>query len=341
MRELLEMMDILSASGHESAIRDYLMKKIKPHYKDVQADKFGNLIVHKKGKGPSVMLVAHMDEIGLMVKNVSDRGVIKISMIGGIEPLACVNQRVVIPTKTGKPIRGIITTIPLSDGEEIEELPKAEDLVVDTGLEKDELKKLGVDVGTFLEFEQKSQYLGSNNFVSGKALDDRIGCFILLELIKNCKKCTTDIYYVFTVQEEIGLYGAKTSIYKLEPEWALVLDVTDADDLYEHEHTVTKALGAGPVLTLKDADLISNACLNDNIRATARKRNISIQLEVSDVGTTDALNISLSKGGVPTTVFGVAVRNMHTGVGIVHRKDIESAIIVITDLVKSPPKICL
>jgi len=227
----MELMDILSVSGNENAVRSYLIKKIKPHCKDFKVDKFGNLIVHKKGKGPSVMLVAHMDEIGLIVKSISKLGIMHVSMIGGIEPIACMNQKVVLVTKSGKKIKGVISTANLSDGEEQKELPKTEDLIVDTGLSKSELQKLEAGIGTFLQFEQKTDTLGSKDIVCGKAADDRVGCYILLELIHRIKTSSSDIYFVFTVQEEVGLYGARTSIYNLNPEWSVVVDVTQADDI--------------------------------------------------------------------------------------------------------------
>tara|TARA_Y100000310_G_scaffold345695_1_gene468434 strand:+ start:16012 stop:17034 length:1023 start_codon:yes stop_codon:yes gene_type:complete len=340
MKELLAMMDILSASGNESSIRNHLMKKIKPYCKDITIDKFGNLIVHKKGKGPSVMLAAHMDEIGLMVQSISDTGVIYITMVGGIDPLACLNQHVRIKANRGC-IRGVVSTVAISDGEEAEELPIAEELIIDTGLTKKQLKTKGVDIGTYIEFEQKATYLGSKDIICGKAVDDRVGCYILTELIKKCKNFKTDIYFVFTVQEEVGLYGAKTSIYNINPEWAIAVDVGSANDLEEHSHNITRKLGGGPTLTIMDAELIANKCLNDAIKSIAKGKKLKIQPEVSVEGTTDALNIALSKGGIPTTVLGVPVRNLHTGISVVHRQDIKDCITIMGELLKSPPKICL
>jgi tetrahedral aminopeptidase len=340
MKTLMTMMDLMSASGHENTIRSFLYKEIKKYLKDVQIDKFGNLIAHKKGKGASVMLAAHMDEIGLMVQSISFRGVIYISMIGGIDPLACLNQHVKIKTKNGF-IRGVVTTVELSDGEDREEVPLSEELIVDTGLTKQELNKLGIKVGSYLEFEQKTVTLGSKNFICGKAADDRVGCYILLELIKKCKELTGDVYFVFTVQEEVGLYGAKTSVYNINPDWAIAIDVGSANDLEEHNHNITRRLGSGPTLTIMDAELITNKCLNDEIIKIAKKKKVDVQLEVTQDGTTDALNISLAKGGIPTTVLGVAIRNLHSGISIVHKKDVKDAIIILAELLKNPPKICL
>ncbi|MDP3918935.1 MAG: M42 family peptidase [Nanoarchaeota archaeon] len=340
MKGLLTLMDILSASGNENAIRNHLIKEIKPYSKNIEVDKFGNIIVHKKGKGTSIMLAAHMDEIGLMIQSISPKGVIYISMIGGIDPISCLNQHVKIKTKKGF-IIGVVSTITISDSEEMEKVPTSEELIIDTGLTKKELEKLGISIGTFIEFEQKSTYLGNKDIICGKAADDRVGCYILLELIKKSKTYNTDIYFVFTVQEEIGLYGAKTSIYNIDPEWAIAIDVSSTNDLEENSHIVTRSIGKGPTLTIMDAEFIGNKCLNEHMLSIAKKKKIKIQPEVSQEGTTDALNISLSKGGIPTTVLGVAVRNLHSGISIVHRRDVEDAITVMSELLKNPPKLCL
>lgn len=338
MKELLALMDVPSASGHENAIRSYLMKKIKPYCRDMTVDKFGNLIIHKKGKKPSVMLVAHMDEVGLMVRKINNDGTLAVSAVGGIEVLACLNQKVILHPKGKKPLMGVVSTAKLSAGEEITELPKKDDLFVDTGLNKQEILKRGIEVGTFVEFEKRAHYLGSEDYIMGKAADDRVGCYILLELIKKMRQFKGEIYFVFTVQEEVGLYGAKTSVYNINPEWSLVLDVLDANDLGAD---ITRSLGKGPILSIMDSQTLSNACLNDNIKAIAKKKKLSVQLGVTEFGMTDALYISLSKGGIPTSILGVPVRNVHTGIGIVHKRDIMHAIGLIEELLKHPPKICL
>ena len=338
----MQLMDVLATSGNEAAVRSYILHQARKFCKDIKVDKFGNLIIHKKGKkGTTVMLVAHMDEIGLIIKSVSNLGIMRVAPIGGIDPIACINNKVLIPTKNKERIRGIVTTVAMSDGEEMEEIPLMSDLIIDTGLNKKELKKLGVEIGTFLEFEQQSCYLGSKKYIMGKAADDRVGCHILLELIKKCQKYDTDIYFVFTVQEEVGLYGAKTSVYNINPEWALAIDVTSANDIGEDWHEGTQCLGKGPTLTIMDAELIGNPCLNNNIRNLAKKKNVPLQLEVTEAGTTDALDISLSKGGIPTTVLGVPIRNLHSGISIVHTDDVNNAIKILSELLKSPPKICL
>jgi endoglucanase len=337
---LKRLMEAQGVSGNEHEIRTLIFKEIKKYVKDVKVDKFGNIVAHKKGKSAPVMVAAHMDEIGLMVKSISEKGNIYVSEIGGLEAMALIGQKVKIDSKKGY-INGVVTIPEVSESEELDEAPLVEELIVDTGLNKKDLTKKGVEIGTFVEFERQMRTLGSKDIICGKALDDRIGCFVLLELARKLQKSKTDIYFVFTVQEEMGLYGSKTSLYNIDPDWAIVVDVTSANDSKEHTHETTKELGKGPCIAVKDADMISNVCIDDWLKKIAKKKKINVQLEVTDEGTTDALSISVAKGGIPTTVVGVSVRNLHTPMGIAHLKDINQTIELLTDLLKNPPMACV
>ncbi len=326
-------------SGKETEIKTMLFKEIKKYVKDVKEDKFGNLIAHKKCKGPTVLLIAHMDEIGLMVKSIDSRGYIHCSEIGVVEPLSLVGARVSIATKKGH-IHGVITLKNISNNENTGPVPSVEHLIVDTGMNSKKLKEKGVEIGSYIDIQKTAGFLGSKKFVCGKALDDRIGCYILIELAKRIKKYKSgcDVYFVFSVQEELGLYGAKTSIYNIKPDWAVSVDVTNANDFGED---TTKFLGKGPTITVKDAQMIANPCIDSWLKGLAEKNRIPYQLDVSELGTTDALSISVAKGGIPTTVVGVAVRNLHTPIGIAHMDDINNAIKLLDLLLKKPPFKCL
>jgi endoglucanase len=207
---------------------------------------------------------------------------------------------------------------------------------LDTGLNQKELAKKRIRTGTFVSFEQNSfRFVGSEKVISGKALDDRIGCFILLELAKRLQRTKHNIYYVFTVQEEIGLYGAKTSAYQIPAAWSIVVDVTGC----EEEHGSVK-IGKGPVITLKDSEMFTNKCINDWMEKIARKHNIPVQFEVTEEGTTDALSISISKEGIPASVLSVPVKNLHSAIGIAHFDDMENAAAILETLLKNPPTKC-
>ncbi len=334
--ELLEKLSTaFGVSGNEKNVREIIKEEIEPYVDQVSVDKMGNLVAHRKGKSPRIMLTAHMDEVGLMVKAIDERGKMSISPIGVVESITLIGDRVHIETEKGI-MHGIVTTREINDGGYITSLPKTEDIIVDTGLTKKELLERGIDVGTFLSLESEPYYLGSKDIISGKAFDDRIGCYILIELAKRTKKLKNDTYFVFTVQEEVGLYGAVTSAYVVNPDLAIVVDVTEANDASQNP---TKFLGAGPCITIKDAEAVENIPLNEALIGIAKKKKIPYQRDVSDLGTTEATSISVSKGGVPSTAVCVAVRNFHTVNYVASKKDVENAIKLLEEMLKSPPKL--
>ena len=334
---LKKLMEYYGISGSEDEIRNIILKEITKHVDEVKVDKLGNVIAHKKGRKPRVMLAAHMDEIGLIVKNVDEKGRIGISEIGGIEPLSIIGQRVhiMIGSKKGQRIHGVITTSDIVDGQYVEKLPKFEDLFVDTGLSKEHITKLGIRVGTLMSLEQETKTLGNTDLIFGKAVDDRLGCYILLKLAKLMKNSKYDVYFVFTVQEEVGLYGAKTSAYEISPDWAIAVDVINTD-----ESSGSRLVGKGPCVTVKDAAFLGNRCLNSQLDYISKKHKIPVQWDVSDNGTTDALSISLSKGGVPSTVVGISVKNIHSTVGIGSMKDVDNTVKLLYELLKKPQLVC-
>ncbi|MBR9682750.1 MAG: M42 family metallopeptidase [Candidatus Aenigmarchaeota archaeon] len=336
--KLLEkLMEAYGISGSEEKVRAIIKKEIKPYVDEITVDNAGNLIAHQKGVKPTVMVAAHMDEIGLVVQNIDSDGNILFEKIGGIENLTLIGQRVLMRGKNRKMIQGVITTLELSEGMDIEELPAEDEFYIDTGLTKAELKKLGIRTGTFVSLIQENVTLGSKKIICGKALDDRVGCSILIEVIKKCKKISkNEMYFVFTVQEEMGLYGAKTSAFEIKPDWAIAIDVTNADDTLAED--ATKTIGKGVTVTVKDESMIGNKVINAWLEKIGKRKKIPIQFDVSGAGTTDAVSIYLSRGGVPATVVGVPIRNMHSTVGIVHTDDIDNCVKLLIELFKKPPK---
>ncbi|MEM5782233.1 MAG: M20/M25/M40 family metallo-hydrolase, partial [Candidatus Aenigmatarchaeota archaeon] len=168
------------------------------------------------------------------------------------------------------------------------------------------------------------------------AFDNRIGCYILIELAKRTKKLKYETYFVFTIQEEIGLIGAMTSAYKIEPDWAIAVDVIETCDA-GGEPVIT--LGRGPSITIKDAEMLGNKTLNEHLIKLAKNKKIYIQRDVSDIGTTDATSISITKEGIPSTVVGVPIRNLHTATAVANKDDIEKTIILLEEFLKNPPKV--
>ncbi len=331
-RLLLKLMETDGVSGREEPVSKLISSHLKKHVNKVYSDKVGNLVAIKKGKGPKIMLAAHMDEVGLIVKTIDEDGLVGLAEIGGLNIPSIVNQRVEIVGKTRVP--GVITTRSISNDWDFEreKILIMHDLFVDTGLEKKELEKKGVLIGSTVVLKQHNGFLANKKIAYGKALDDRTGCFILCELAKRLKGVPNEIILVFTVQEEVGLYGAKVSIYNLEPDYCLVVDTSNAND--RGNETPTKVLGKGPVLTVMDVEMLGNRKMNEKIESLAKKKKIPIQLEVSSAGTTDALSIAFSKGGIPTSMLGVCVRNLHTTVGMSHLDDIENCIKLLAEFLK-------
>ncbi len=330
-----EMLDTIGVSGNERNIREMIKKAIRPHVDEIRVDNIGNLIARKKGPKPRIMLAAHMDEVGLAVRHIHKSGRIEIEKIGGVDSLTLLGQQISLDLGKNKKIRGVISTEELSTGKIMEEIPELQHLFIDTGLTKKELLKMGVSKGTPITFDPNACYLGKKDMIMSKAVDDRAGCFILVELAKRLKKTEAEVFYVFTVQEEVGLYGARTSAYSVEPDWGIAVDVADAED-YTTDPVIK--VGGGPVLTIMDSELISNKSINGWIEAAAKKLKVEIQKSVSTAGTTDATDIALSRGGVPSTVLGVAVRNMHSAVSVVSMSDIDKAVAVLHELLKKPKR---
>lgn len=333
---LFKLMDLIGPSGDEGRVSDLIKKEIKNYVDEVYSDKFGNLIAHKKGSGEKIMLAAHLDEIGLMIKKIDNNGFIRVSPIGGIEPITLAGQPVSIIGERNKIIcNGVISFSELHEDNKVKALPKIEELYVDTGLNKKELNALNVEIGNYIVPMHHARNLGNNKIISGKALDDRAGCYILIEVAKKSKslKSKLDIYYVFTVQEEIGLYGAKTATYHIFPDWGLAIDTTNARDSGLLSSIV---IGKGPYITIKDSQMLGNKKLDDWLRKIAKANKIPIQLEVDESGTTDATSIMLAKGGIPSTTISIPVRNIHSTVGVAHIDDINNAIKLLLEFLKKP-----
>jgi tetrahedral aminopeptidase len=337
--ELLErLINAHGVSGNENQIREVIKEAVAPLVDEVWTDASGNLIAREKGKRPRFMLCAHMDEIGLMVREITSSGLLLCAAVGGINPVAMIGTRVTVEN-TNETIHGLVTTRDISCGYDVEEMPGVEDLLVDTGLDRKELLERGVTVGSFLEPAKETNWLIHGNMISGKALDNRIGCYVLIEVARQLKNSKQDVYFTFTVQEEVGLYGARTGAFAIQPKWAIVVDVTPAVDLAEDADNkgTCISLGKGPCLLHMDESFIADARLNRVILEVAGKCGVEVQHEVSSFGTTDATNISTVRRGVPSSTVSVPLRNVHSTLEIADRRDVDAAIKLLVALLKDPP----
>lgn len=335
---LKRLVDAYGPSGFEYEVREIIMKEMKKYVHDVYVDRFGNLVAHKKGKGDRVMLAAHMDEIAIMAKEILEDGKIYFTPVGGIEPIALVGQKVAILAHKKICGYGVITCQDLQESYPVEEIPKIEELYVDTGLMGSELDKAGIKVGTYMIPMHHLELTCDGEFICGKALDDRTGCFTLIELAKRLKDSPQEVYYVFTVQEEVGLYGSQTAVELIKPDWGIAVDTTNAEDARKEP---TIAIGDGPCITVKDSEMIANKCLNDWLDKLSEQYDIPVQFKVDDFGTTDATRIMMARGGIPSTCVGIALRNIHSTIAIASLKDIEWSIELLYHLLRNPPKVCM
>ncbi|WP_457550659.1 M42 family metallopeptidase [Archaeoglobus sp.] len=315
-------------SGYEDEIRESVKAELESYVDEIRVDKLGNLICIKNGSEFKEMVCAHMDEIGFMVKHIDDKGFIRFTPIGGWFSQIALGQRVILHGSKGK-VYGVIGCKPphVMKDEERRKAIEFKDMFIDVGAEsKDDVKEMGVEIGTPITIDRELVKIG--NRVTGKALDDRAGLAVMIEALKRTKSDAT-IYAVATVQEEVGLKGARVSAFAIEPDVALALDVCVATDFpgADSLHMDVK-LGKGPTITIADASgrgLIATKNVLSWLKETAEKNEIPYQLEVAEGGTTDATAIQLTKAGIPSGVVSIPARYIHSPVEVVDMRDMENS----------------
>lgn len=333
MKLLKELCEAHGVPGKEEEVRSIVERELFK-FCDVEVDTMGNLIARRGSGEKKVMLAAHMDEIGLMVKHIDDKGFLRFTTLGGFYDPTLLNQRVFVHTNKGR-IRGVIGSKPphLMEEKEREKPIKYKDMFIDVGAKsREDAQKIGVRVGDFITLERSFTQLGEG-FITGKAFDNRLGCYALVEVARKVEGDFT-LYAVGTAQEEVGLKGARTSAYKINPDMAIVIDVTTTGDhpgVKEEESSIK--LGAGPVITIVDArgrGVITHPKVKDILIGAAEKHKIPYQVEVGEGGTTDATAIQLTREGVPSGVVSIPARYIHTPVSVASIEDVENCIKLLT-----------
>ena len=331
--ELLKhLSEVAGIPGWEDRVRDLVQKELKGLVDDVRVDALGNIIAHKKGKGPKVMIAAHMDEIGFYVKHIDDKGFLRVQNVGGFDTRNLFARQVTVHT-TKSDLLGVMNPgskpIHISTPEERHKIPTLAEFFVDTGLSAEDVKKQ-VRVGDPVTLRQEANVLG--RFFTGKAMDDRVAVFVVLEALKQLKgkKLSCDLYTVFTTQEEVGLRGAITSSYGVEPNVGIALDITLALDTpgSSPDQAVTE-LGKGVAIKVMDAYSISDRGLVQTFVRLAEKEKIAHQMEVLPLGGTDASGIQLSRAGVPSITLSIPCRYVHTVTESIHTDDISATIMLL------------
>ncbi len=316
-------------TGRENEVKDLMIELLKPYADEIQVDKMENVIAIKKGnaKAPKIMLAAHMDEVGLMVKTITKDGFLQFSKMGGIDDRILPAQKVAVYTKKGI-YPGIIGSKPphIQKEEERKKIITYDDLFIDVGAEnKEDATSLGISIGDPVAFDIKYVKLGKDAVI-GKAFDNRAGCITMIETLKRLKQTECTVCAVGTVQEEVGLRGAATAAFGVDPDLAIALDVTIAGDVPGvREFDTSVKIGKGPALTISDSGLITHPKVLRWLIETAEKEKIPFQIESGLLGSTDAARISITRQGIPSGNVSIATRYIHSPVGMLSLKDIENA----------------
>lgn len=333
---LKQLQETPSPSGFEQPAQRIVRERMKAFADTIDTDVHGNVLVglHPKG-GPRVMLAGHCDQIGLMVRYIDDNGFLFFSSIGGIDPSVLPGSRVVVHSKHG-PIEGVIGRKPIHVLKPEERGAKIElrELWVDIGSKNRKETEQVVSVGDPITFRLEMVHLG-NDLVTSPGFDNKCGTFVVMEALRLCaaKKIKCALFAVSTVQEEIGLRGAKTSCYGLDPQVGIAVDVTHATDYPDIDKRVNGdiKMNAGPAISTGPN---INPRLEGMLVKTAKAKRIPFQMEAAPSGTsTDANVMQLSRGGVATALVSIPNRYMHTQVEVVSLVDLESAASLIAETV--------
>ncbi len=338
---LQELTDAYGVSGHEGTIAGIMKKHLEPVADNISYDKLGSIIAEKRGSAPEprVMISGHMDEIGFVVSGITKEGFIKFLPLGGWWGHVALAQRVLVLTSKG-PVVGVIGSTPphLLDPKEREKVLKIEDMFIDVGAmgNYDVAKRLGISTGDAIVPHSPFTVMNHKKMYLAKALDDRIGCGVVVEAIKKLKNVRhpNTVYGAGTVQEEVGLRGAGTAAFVCDPDVAIAIDVGIARDTPGMKGDNVERLGSGAAILVFDAGLIPNVKLKELVIDTARKTNIPHCLTTMNRGMTDAGRIHTTRQGVPSICIGPNTRYIHGHTSIVCRDDYVNCIKLVVEVIK-------
>ena len=316
-------------SGQEDKIRDIVRSELKGVC-DMKTDLMGNLHCVKEGKGKNpkkLMLAAHMDEIGFIVKYIDDKGFLRIQPLGGWDPRQMASQRVFVHTKDGMLPGVMMASVKprhLLSPEEMNKPLTTDHYFVDAGLDGDKAKKT-VRPGDMVTMNRTLQQMG--DLLTCKCMDDRVAVYVMIEAMKKVKGNNVEVHAVATVQEEIGLRGASASGSAIVPDIVVAIDVTLANDIpgLDPVDYITK-LGDGAAIKIMDSSLICHPKLVEHFRQVAEKNKIKYQMEVLPFGGTDAGGIQRLHGGIPAFTLSIPTRYIHTVNETVHSKDVDACV---------------
>jgi endoglucanase len=334
---LRELTETSGVPGYEDRIREPVVRELDAAADRVRTDAMGNVVGTIDGSATpdyEVVVAAHMDEVGFMVRHVTDDGFLQLDALGGWDPRVLRAQRVRVHAE-GEDLVGVIGSVPphtLTE-EQREKDDRVEDVHVDLGLPAEDVAER-VSVGDLVTMDQTTVEMGE--CVTGKALDDRVCLFAMLEAARSLDDPDVTVHFAATVQEEVGLRGAHALGVDLDPDLALALDVTVANDVpgFEEGDRVT-ALGEGVAIKLKDSSVITNRKVNRRLRDVAEAEEIPHQLEVLPAGGTDTAGFQNTAGAKPVGALSIPTRYLHTVTETAHRDDVEGMIDLLAAFLES------
>jgi endoglucanase len=324
MKSLIEkLVTISSPSGREHAIREVIAGEIKPYVDEMKIDPLGNLVALKKGKsGRKLLFDGHMDEIGVVVTHVDSKGFLRVDSIGGLSPYMLLGSRLVFDTGAS----GVVDV----EGETIKDLRETmksldyDHIFVDIGATDKEDAEKKAPVGTFGTYDSTFVDLGKR--LVSKSMDDRIACAIMIQVLKELEKPEDDVYFVFAVQEEVGIVGASVAAFDIMPDMAVAIDVTAGPDTPKSFKRMGFNLGGGPTIKIKDRGSISSSRVVSRLKEVAEKRDIPTQYEVLIFGGTDARGYQMTGRGIASGTVSIPCRYVHSPHEMVDYDDVLNAV---------------
>jgi len=333
MKPLIKkLVEAYGPSGHEGQVRELVREEIDSLADKVTVDALGNLIATYKAKDKNakrVMLSAHMDEIGVIVSHIDERGFARLLNIGGVSPLTCVGGRV-------RFANGAVGVIGIdARREDMNRQPVLADLFIDFGVTSK--AECPVSVGAAGGFSRPMEEL-SEHRITAKSLDDRIGVAILIEVMRRLKKPAHEVAFVFSVQEEVGLRGAATAAFGVEADFGIAVDVTRTGDT-PNGPKMAVSLGGGAAIKVRDGGMLADPRIKDLLVQRAKAAKIPYQLEILEGGTTDAAAMQISRGGMPAGCVSIPTRHLHTPSEMVDLRDVEACVRLLVETLSKPIEI--
>lgn len=324
MKDLIKILtETYGPSGHEDRVSRVIMNFISPYADTVNVDRMGNIIAVKGDSGKKLMLAAHMDEIGVIVTDIDSNGFLRFSNVGGVSPFQMLGERVEFENGT----IGVVGMEKLDDMKDL----KLSKMFIDIGVSSREEALKKVNIGEMAVCYRQCNIIGDH--IVSKALDDRAGCAVLIKVLQNLKTTKYRTYFVFTVQEEVGLRGAKTSAFGIEPDMAIAVDLTFTGDTPEAAKMPVK-LGYGPAVKVKDNSVLCHPKVKEYLINSAEAIHAPYQREVLEFGGTDAGAIHLTRSGVPSGGLSIPARYIHSPSEMVSIKDMEVAVEILLHLIQ-------